>query len=126
MKVSKTTWIKTLEEVLKQKTQPKIMVSQKTGNEYTTDVVPSLNVLSIGSFEEVDGKFKYSVVDTNNDLEYTIKVPNKVDVKFGTILQFKNVRGGATNNGVGWYAADSVSVVQRNAQSQIPQNQINF
>ncbi len=115
MKVSQTNWIKTLEEVLKQKTQPKVMVSEKTGNEYTTDVVPSLNVLSIGSFEEVAGKFKYSVVDTNNDLEYTIKVPNKVDVKFGTILQFKNVRGGATNNGVGWYAADSVSVVQRNA-----------
>lgn len=115
MKVSKTTWIKTLEEVLKQKTQPKIMVSEKTGNEYTTDVVPVLNVLSTGSIEEVGNKFKYSVVDTNNDLEYTIKAPNQVEVKFGTVLQFRNVRGGATNNGIGWYAADSVSVVQRNA-----------
>lgn len=72
------------------------MVSEKTGNEYTTDVVPVLNVLSIDSLEEVDGKFKYPVVDTKNDLEYTIKTSNKVDVKFGTLLQFKNIRGGAT------------------------------
>lgn len=113
--MAKTNWNRNLGEVLKQQTQPKVMVSEKTGNEYTTDVVPTLNVLSIGSFEEVDGKYRYPIVDTNNDLEYAIKVPNKVDVKFGTILQFKNVRGGATSNGVGWYAADSVTVVQRNA-----------
>lgn len=113
--MAKTNWNKELSEVLNQKTQPKVMVSEKTGNEYTTDVVPTLNVLSIGSFEEVDGKFKYPIVDTNNNLEYTIKAPNKVEVKFGSILQFKNVRGGSTSNGVGWYAADSVAVVQRNA-----------
>lgn len=113
--MTQTNWNRTLEEVLKHKTQPKIMVSEKTGNKYTTDVIPVLNVVSIGSIEEIDGKFKYSIVDTNNDLEYSIKTPNKIDVKFGTILQFKNVRGGATTNGVGWYAADSVAVVQRNA-----------
>jgi len=45
---------------------------RKTGNEYTTDVVPVLNVLSTGSTEEVDGKFKYSVVDTKNDLEFNL------------------------------------------------------
>ncbi|NMW55570.1 hypothetical protein HKO46_07245 [Streptococcus equi subsp. zooepidemicus] len=115
MPMAKTNWNRTLEEVLKHKTQPKIFISDKTGNEYTADAVPTLNVLSIGSIEEVDGKFKYPVVDTNNDLEYTIKVPNKVEVKFGTLLQFKNVRGGATSSGIGWYAADSVAVVQRNA-----------
>lgn len=113
--MTQTNWTRTLEEVLKHKTQPKIMVSEKTGNKYTTDVIPVLNVVSIGSIEEIDGKFKYSIVDTGNDLEYVIKAPNKIDVKFGTILQFKNVRGGATPNGVGWYAADSVAVVQRNA-----------
>lgn len=112
--MAKTNWNRTLSEVLKQKTQPKILVSEKTGNEYTTDVVPVLTVLSIGSIEEVDGKYKYSIVDNTNDLEYVIKVPNRVDVKFGTILQFKNVRGGATSNGIGWYSADSVAVVQRN------------
>lgn len=113
--MAKTFWSKTLEEVLKHQTQQKMLISEKTGNEYMADVVSSLNVLSIGSVEEIDGKFKYSIVDTKNDLEYAIKVPNKVEVKFGTILQFKNVRGGATANGIGWYAADSVAVVQRNA-----------
>lgn len=113
--MAKTSWYRTLNEVLKQETQPKVLVSEKTGNEYTADVVPILNVVSIGSIEEIDGKFKYSIVDTKNDLEYVIKAPNKVDVKFGTILQFKNVRGGATTNGIGWYAAESVVVVQRNA-----------
>ncbi|MBK0348065.1 hypothetical protein JDW15_05325 [Aerococcaceae bacterium zg-ZJ1578] len=112
--MAKTNWNRTLSEVLKQKTQAMIMVSEKSGNEYTTDVVPILKVVSIGSVEEVDGKFKYSIVDTDNDLEYAIKVANRVEVKFGTILQFKNVRGGATSNGTGWFAADSVAVVQRN------------
>ncbi|GAB6742079.1 hypothetical protein BOVMAS36_16380 [Streptococcus uberis] len=113
--MAKTNWNRTLNEVLKQKTQPNVMVSEKTGNEYITDVVPTLNVLSIGYIEEIDGKLKYSIVDTKHDLEYIIKAPNKVDVKFGTILQFKNVRGGVTTNGTGWYTADSVAVVQRNA-----------
>ncbi|HEM5163689.1 TPA: hypothetical protein U1269_001922 [Streptococcus suis] len=112
--MAKTNWNRTLEEVLKHKTQTNVMVSERTGNEYTTDVIPVLTVVSIGSIEEIDGKFKYSIVDTGNDLEYVIKTSNKVEVKFGTILQFKNVRGGATQNGIGWYAADSVAVVQRN------------
>ncbi|MBD3949427.1 hypothetical protein I4Q36_06935 [Tuanshanicoccus lijuaniae] len=112
--MAKTNWNRTLSEVLKQKTKAMVMVSEKSGNEYTTDVVPILKVVSIGSVEEVDGKFKYSIVDTDNDLEYAIKVANRVEVKFGTILQFKNVRGGATSNGTGWFAADSVAVAQRN------------
>lgn len=113
--MAKTNWVRTLAEVLKQETQPKVMISDKTGNEYTTDVIPTLKVVSIGSIEEIDGKYKYSVVDTINDLEYTIKVPNKVEIKFGTVLNFVNVRGGSTANGIGWYAADSVAVVTRNA-----------
>ncbi|MDG8323524.1 hypothetical protein OK892_01035 [Streptococcus pneumoniae] len=112
--MAKTNWNRILEEVLKQKTRPMVRISENTGNEYTIDVIPNLTVYSIGSFEEVDGKFKYPIVDPTNDLEYTIKVPNKIAVKFGSILQFKNVRGGPTHNGYGWYAADSVAVVERN------------
>jgi hypothetical protein len=107
-------WTRTLSEVLNHETQSRTLVSEKNGNEYTTDVIPTLNVLSIGSIEKVDNKFKYSIVDIKNDLQYSIKAPNKLDVEFGTILQFKNVRGGATPNGVGWYSAESVAVVQRN------------
>ncbi|MBY4633686.1 hypothetical protein FAJ36_00405 [Streptococcus suis] len=112
----KPNWNRTLAEVLQHDTTPLELISERTGNTYTTEVVPALTVLSIGSVEETtDGKFKYSVVDTRHDLEYAIKVPNKVDVKFGALLQFQAVRGGATSNGTGWYAADSVAVVNRNA-----------
>lgn len=113
--MSKTNWNKTLEEVLKHKTEPKIMVSARTGNEYTTDIIPTLNVVSIGTWEESDDKRKYSVIDPKNNLEYSIKVPEKIEVQLGNILQFKNVRGGNTKNGVGWLAADSVSIVPSHA-----------
>lgn len=53
--------------MLKQDTKEIVMVSEKTGNEYTTEVVPKLRSISI---EEIDGKYKHSVVDTVNDLEY--------------------------------------------------------
>lgn len=112
--MAKPNWSRTLSEVLKHKTQQITMKSEKTGNDYIVDVVPVLDVVSIAASEEKDNKYIYSVVDINNDLEYSIKAPNKVEVKFGTILRFKNIRGGATNNGVGWYAADSVMVVERN------------
>lgn len=108
-------WNKTLSEVLNQPTVSLELVSEKTGNVYQTDVIRQLKVLSTGSVEEKDGKYLYLVVDSKNDLEYKIKVPNRVETSFGKILQFENVRGGALSNGLGWYVADSVAVVQRNA-----------
>lgn len=109
----KTNWNKTLEEVLKYKTELKMYVSEKTGNEYQTEVIPVLKVVSIGSVESIGEEYIYSIVDVNHDLEYSIKTSNYVEVKFGTMLQFKNVRGGATSNGVGWYKADNVTVIRR-------------
>lgn len=106
-------WTKTLSEVLKQPTSEAIFKSKTTGNEYKTDVVRQLAVFSTGVIDEVEGGYKYSIVDTKNNLEYTIKAPQKVDVKFGTILIFKDVRGGATSNGGGWYSAESVEVAQQ-------------
>ena len=111
----KPNWQRTLSEVLKHETKSIVLTSENTGNEYTTDIIPKLKLLSTGSLEEINGKYKYSVVDTINDLEYNIKTNNKVEIRFGTTLEFSNVRGGATTNGIGWYAADSVAVVQRNA-----------
>lgn len=113
--MAKTSWNKTLSEVLKQQTRTVTLRSEKTGNEYQTDVVPILYVRSTGSVEKIDNKYRYSVVDTKNDLEYTIKTSNYIEVDFGSQLQFKNVKGGPTSNGIGWYAADSVSLIQHNA-----------
>ncbi|RYC98127.1 hypothetical protein [Facklamia hominis] len=113
--MTKTNWNKTLEEVLKHKTEPTEMISPRTGKPYTTDVIPTLKVVSIGTWEESEDKRKYSVIDPNNNLEYSIKAPQKIEVKLGNILVFKNVRGGNTKNGVGWLAADSVSIVPSHA-----------
>ncbi|HEL1566209.1 TPA: hypothetical protein TXI81_001763 [Streptococcus suis] len=113
----KPNWTRTLAEVLLHKTQVANFFSEKTGNEYQTEVIPILEVISIGVIEETsDKKYKYSIVDVPNNLEYSIKTPNKINVRFGSLLQFKNVRGGTTNNGAGWYVADSVKEVQHNAQ----------
>ncbi|MER0123246.1 hypothetical protein ABPH35_06340 [Streptococcus sp. ZJ93] len=80
--MTKINWNWTLSEVLKQKTQPMIMISEKKGNEYITDVIPVLNVVPLGSIEEIDGKFRYSIVYINNDLEYSIKASNEVEMKY--------------------------------------------
>lgn len=109
--MAKPNWKRTLSEVLKQKTETITQISEKTGNEYQIEIIPELSVYSVGSIEENDGKFKYAVVDIQNELEYSIKTTNKVEVKFGTLLQFRKVRGGELNNGNGWYSAESVAVV---------------
>lgn len=108
-------WNPRLKDVLGHDTKEVSMISPRTGNEYKAEVIPELKVVSTGSVEETDdGKYRYPIVDTTKNLEYAIKVENKIDVKFGVVLLFKNVRGGATSRG-GWYSADSVQVVPRNA-----------
>ncbi|MDU2545686.1 MAG: hypothetical protein E7D13_06115, partial [Finegoldia magna] len=72
---------------------------------------------STGSKEETsDGNFRYFVADPKKGLEYAVKVPNEVDVLFGTRLIFRNLRGGLLkDSGIDWYSADSVEVVAKNA-----------
>ena len=109
-------WTRTLSEVLNHETQSRTLVSEKNGNEYTTDVISELIVYSVSPAEETeDGKYKYNITDVKNDLQYTIKTKKRVDTHFGKTLKFYNVRGGALQNGLGWYAADSVELVQRSA-----------
>ena len=113
--MAKPQWTKTLSEVLKHPTIEVLLTSKNTGKEYKADVIRQLTVISTGVIDQVEESFKYSIVDAKNNLEYTVKAPQKVEAKFGTVLIFKNVRGGATSTGNGWYSAESVEVVQRNA-----------
>ena len=110
-------WKKNLQEVLKHETKEVTLTSPKSGNEYRADVIPTLKVVSTGSVEATnDGKFRYSIVDTINDLEYSIKTDNQVDVKFGNVLLFRQVRGGSLeSNPTGWFSAKSVELVKNNA-----------
>ncbi len=114
-KMAQPNWNPRLKDVLGHDTKEVSMISPRTGNEYKAEVIPELKVVSTGSVEETDdGKYRYPIVDTTKNLEYAIKVENKIDVKFAMVLLFTNVRGGATNRG-GWYSADSVQAVPRNA-----------
>ncbi|HFI0742330.1 TPA: hypothetical protein ACGOXR_000520 [Streptococcus suis] len=114
-KITYHSFSKTLQEVTLQKTEKTIKTSEKTGAEYTVEYIPALQVLAITAPEEHNGKFRYSIIDTNNDLEYTITAPTKVEAKFGTRLVFKNVRGGLMDKTkTVWFAAESVSILPRN------------
>ncbi len=114
-KMTKPTWEKKLSEVLGYQTREITKISPRTGNEYITDAIPTLNISSTGIVSSLDdGYFRYSVVDTQKQLEYEIKVKNKIDVQLGTPLSFKNVVGGSLDNGRSWYSADSVEVLKRN------------
>lgn len=105
-------WEKKLTEVLGYPTQEITKISPRTSNEYKTDAILELKVLSTGSMEALeDGKYRYTIADPNQGLDYSIKTANKIEVKFGTTLLFKNVVGGATKNGAGWYSADSVEII---------------
>lgn len=115
--MAKPNWTPKLENVLMRKTVQKTMVSEKTGNNYNVEVIENLRVISTGNVEMTnDGKFKYSIVDIDKGLEYEIKADNQINIKFGTILEFINVRGGVLSNGNGWYRADSVRLIQKNGQ----------
>lgn len=108
-------WTRSLSEVLKHNTKSVELVSERTGKTYTTDIIEKLGVYAIGAPEALeDGKYRYSVIDRDNNLEYKIKAPNKVNSKFGDVLVVLNLRGGALNNGKGWYSADKVLVYDEN------------
>lgn len=112
-KITYRSFSKTLEEVTLQKTEKTIKTSKKTGSEYTVEYISLLSVVAITAPEAHNGKYRYSIIDTKNDLEYTITAPNKVEAKFGTPLVFKSVRGGLMDKTV-WFSAESVSILQRN------------
>lgn len=112
--MAKPNWNKTLSEVLKHPTVQVVLTSKTTGKEYTADVVRQLPVVSTGIVDEVEGGVKYSIIDAKNNLEYTIKAPQKLDIKFGAVLVFTNVRGGSTSTGNSWFSAESVEVAKRN------------
>ncbi|MBS9339185.1 hypothetical protein G6R29_06075 [Fructobacillus sp. M2-14] len=112
--MAKPQWTRTLSQVLGKDTQEITMISEKTGKEYTTDIIPVYGAISTGIVEKTpDGKYRYSVVDNKNNYELSVKVNQKFDVRFGMVLAFNNLRGGSLQNGTGWYAADSVQEVKK-------------
>ncbi|BCP61778.1 hypothetical protein NWE22_05305 [Streptococcus parasuis] len=114
-KITPKDFTKNLQEVTHQVTETIMKVSPKTGKEYQAEVIKKLRVNAVSSPTEKNGKYAYSIIDTKNDLEYSITAPNFVDAKFTTALEFTNVTGGLLNSGIVWFSSDSVAIIQRNA-----------
>lgn len=107
-------WTKKLSEVLGYQTTQITRKSERTGNTYQVDVIPRLELVSMGEAEEVvkeDGQksYRYSVFDMKKDLQYQVTCPNLIKVNGVKQVVFVNLTGGALNNGRGWYKADSVA-----------------
>ena len=114
-KITPKDFTKNLQEVTHQVTEQIMKVSPQTGNEYQAEVIKKLRVHAVSSPTEKNGKYVYSIIDTKNDLEYSITAPNQVDAKFAAQLEFTNVTGGLLNTGIVWFSADSVAIIPRNA-----------
>lgn len=110
--MAKPNWNPTIEEVLKRPTVKLSKISQKTGKEYVAEVIEQAIFVLAGSPEIHDDFVKYPIADINKNLEYTIKVENKVldNLNFGQKIIFKNVTGGSLSNGSAWYKADNAEL----------------
>ncbi|OUQ74437.1 hypothetical protein [Lactobacillus gallinarum] len=113
--MEKPTWNKTLGDVLHEKTQEAKLLSA-SGNEYVTDVIPSYDVVVLGSAtaktdssENITG-YVYEIYDPKHDLGgFTITAPNLIRFKGMKKVRFSRVRGGALNNkSEGWFKADRI------------------
>lgn len=114
----KPNWNIALSDVLKHPTQQITKISNKTGKEYQTEAISELNVILVGTPEEVlkDNIVStiYPIHDPKAKLEYQIKVLGKnKNLVFGSHVLLKNVVGGSTNSG-GWYQADSIEDTNKN------------
>lgn len=107
-------WTKSLEEVLCHQTQKVTRKSLRTGNTYETDVIPSVELVTMGAPEETlkDGQkvYRYSVFDMAKNLEYQVTCPTFLKISGVRQVVFKNLCGGALPSGRGWYKADSASL----------------
>ena len=110
-------WTRNLSEVLGYQTQTIQKKSERTGNLYTTEIIPKLEVVAVGEPEEVEKEgvkhYRYSVYDMKKGLEYKVSCPNFV--KIGGVKQvlLTKLTGGALSNGRGWYKADRIELVKK-------------
>ncbi|MFD3287184.1 hypothetical protein [Lactobacillus johnsonii] len=112
----KPTMIKPVSTTLGYKTRRVTRTSAKSGRQYEVDEVPCIELYTTTratTKTDSDGKVKYvyHVADPNTDLQYDISAPNKMEVKFGTVIQAHNVTCGLIPNTTRvWITAESVNL----------------
>ena len=110
-------WLRPLSEVLGHSTTTIMRKSARTGNNYNADVIPSIELVSMGAPQVVEKSgvksYRYSVFDMAKDLEYQVTCPNLLQISGVKQVVFTNLTGGALNNGNGWYKADRVELAKK-------------
>lgn len=112
----KPTMIKPVSDTLGHKTRRVTRTSKKTGGQYQVDEVPLIELYATTKATTkvgTDGavKYVYPVADPNTNLQYELSAPNKLDVKFASIIQAHNVTCGLIKNTTRvWISAESVSL----------------
>lgn len=116
---NKIVWVRTLAEVLKRETQEKEFTSKK-GTTYTTDCVPQLNVIAVGTPTEKKDEsgqitgYSYQVYDQKLDATFSISAPNLLEGSSFKGVAFIDVRGGALQNRPeGWFSASRVAPLKK-------------
>lgn len=96
-----------------QKNQAVRLISSN-GNEYTANVLPELPVTIAGEVvaNEDGTKFSYSVFEPNTGLNFTVKVPIKIEVDFGDKVTLINVQLGVVNGRTVWVKSDDITRIQ--------------
>lgn len=111
-------WNRKLSEVLGYQTQTVVKKSEKTGNTYSAEVIPRIELVCMGAPEEVVKKdaptaYRYTMFDMKKNLTYSVKCPNLVQISGAKQVILTNLTGGALSNGRGWYKADSIALAPR-------------
>lgn len=114
--MKKVSWIRTLGEVLQEKTVPMEFTSAK-GTKYSTDVVKVLSGVALGSpTAKTDESgavigYSYRIFLAKKDMEFSISAPEKLEIGGFSKVRLFNVRGGALmNRDAGWFKATHIEV----------------
>lgn len=119
---NKILWVRTLSEVLKRETKEKEFTSKK-GTTYSTECVPQLDVIVIGTPTEKKDEngtvtgYSYQVYDRKLDASFSISAPNLLEGVSFKAVAFLDVRGGALQNRAeGWFSASRVAPLKKQGE----------
>ncbi len=109
-------WVRSLSEVTGYQTTQKQLLS-KAGKPYTTDVIPKVELICMGSPEAVADengqvtKYSYLLFDSKHNRQWTVKAPQKLEITGVKMVVCYDVRGGAlANRTSGWMACGRIEL----------------
>lgn len=115
--MKKLSYVKSTAEAFGYKTVEKEYKSPRTGNAYTTQVIPRLEAVCLGepTKTEKNGKitYKYEVYLMSKNLGFEVSCPNLVQISGMKKVILENVQGGPIpgSSTAVWVKSDRISLV---------------